>query len=70
MLIGLPLIHEVTSPQAFVALEDKGLKVRCPELTVATVDQIVPTTNQASPFDDPLAEEMLRTWRGSLALIR
>ena len=61
LLIGLHLIHEVTSPQAFVALEDKGLKVRCPERTVATVDHIVPTTNQARPFADPLAEEMLST---------
>ena len=61
LLIGLHLIHEVTSPQAFVALEDKGLTVRCPERTVATVDHIVPTTNQARPFADPLAEEMLST---------
>ena len=61
LLIGLHLIHEVTSPQAFVALEDKGLRVRCPERTVATVDHIVPTTNQARPFADPLAEEMLST---------
>ena len=61
LLIGLHLIHEVTSPQAFAALEDKGLTVRCPERTVATVDHIVPTTTQARPFADPLAEEMLST---------
>ena len=61
LLIGLHLIHEVTSPQAFAALEDKGLPVRCPERTVATVDHIVPTTSQARPFADPLAEEMLST---------
>ena len=61
LLIGLHLIHEVTSPQAFAALEDKGLPVRCPQRTVATVDHIVPTTSQARPFDDPLAEEMLST---------
>ena len=61
LLIGLHLIHEVTSPQAFAALEDKGLSVRCPERTVATVDHIVPTTSQARPFADPLAEEMLST---------
>ena len=61
LLIGLHLIHEVTSPQAFAALEDKGLPVRCPEQTVATVDHIVPTTSQARPFADPLAEEMLST---------
>jgi len=61
LFIGLHLIHEVTSPQAFAALEDKDLSVRCPERTVATVDHIVPTTSQARPFADPLAEEMLST---------
>jgi 3-isopropylmalate/(R)-2-methylmalate dehydratase large subunit len=61
LFIGLHLIHEVTSPQAFAALRDLGLTVRHPERTVATVDHIVPTTSQARPFADPLAEEMLAT---------
>ena len=61
LFIGLHLIHEVTSPQAFAALKDLGLPVRLPERTVATVDHIVPTTSQARPFADPLAEEMLAT---------
>jgi 3-isopropylmalate/(R)-2-methylmalate dehydratase large subunit len=61
LFVGLHLIHEVTSPQAFAALRDKGLSVRCPDRTVATVDHIVPTTDQARPFADPLAEEMLTT---------
>ena len=61
LFIGLHLIHEVTSPQAFSALRDKGLGVRYPDQTVATVDHIVPTTNQQRPFEDPLAEEMLST---------
>ncbi|MEB3307126.1 MAG: 3-isopropylmalate dehydratase large subunit [Cyanobacteriota bacterium] len=61
LFIGLHLIHEVTSPQAFAALRDLGLGVRHPERTVATVDHIVPTTTQARPFADPLAEEMLAT---------
>ena len=61
LFVGLHLIHEVTSPQAFSALKDKGLMVRCPERTVATVDHIVPTTSQQRPFADPLAEEMLST---------
>ena len=61
LFVGLHLIHEVTSPQAFAALRDKSLSVRCPERTVATVDHIVPTTSQARPFADPLAEEMLST---------
>jgi 3-isopropylmalate/(R)-2-methylmalate dehydratase large subunit len=61
LFIGLHLIHEVTSPQAFAALHDLGLSVRHPERTVATVDHIVPTTSQARPLADPLAEEMLAT---------
>ena len=61
LFVGLHLIHEVTSPQAFAALRDKSLSVRCPERTVATVDHIVPTTSQNRPFADPLAEEMLST---------
>jgi len=61
LFIGLHLIHEVTSPQAFTALRDLGLGVRHSERTVATVDHIVPTTSQARPFADPLAEAMLAT---------
>ena len=61
LFIGLHLIHEVTSPQAFAALKDLGLSVRHPERTVATVDHIVPTTSQNRPFADLLAEEMLST---------
>ena len=61
LFIGLHLIHEVTSPQAFAALRDLGLTVRHPERTLATVDHIVPTTSQLRPFADPLAEEMLAT---------
>ena len=61
LFIGLHLIHEVTRPQAFAALKDLGLSVRHPERTVATVDHIVPTTSQARPFADGLAEEMLST---------
>jgi 3-isopropylmalate/(R)-2-methylmalate dehydratase large subunit len=61
LFIGLHLIHEVTSPQAFAALKELGLGVRHPERTVATVDHIVPTTSQDRPFADSLAEEMLST---------
>ncbi len=60
LLIGLHLIHEVTSPQAFAMLRERGLKVMFPERTVATVDHIVPTENQARPFADSLAEEMMQ----------
>jgi 3-isopropylmalate/(R)-2-methylmalate dehydratase large subunit len=60
LFIGLHLIHEVTSPQAFGMLRDRELKVLFPERTVATVDHIVPTENQARPFADSLAEEMMQ----------
>ncbi len=59
IFIGLHLIHEVTSPQAFEALKDKNLKVKFPQRTIATVDHIVPTDNQTRPFKDNLAEQML-----------
>jgi len=59
LFIGLHLIHEVTSPQAFGMLRERKLKVLYPERTVATVDHIVPTENQARPFVDLLAEEMI-----------
>ncbi len=61
LFIGLHLIHEVTSPQAFGALKDKNLKVKFPTRTVATVDHIVPTDNQSRPFKDNLAEQMIET---------
>ncbi len=61
IFIGLHLIHEVTSPQAFGALKDKKLKVKFPSRTVATVDHIVPTDNQSRPFKDNLAEQMIDT---------
>ena len=60
LFIGLHLIHEVTSPQAFAMLRERGLKVLFPDRTVATVDHIVPTESQARPFLDTLAEEMIQ----------
>lgn len=59
LFIGLHLIHEVTSPQAFQMLREKGMKVAFPERTVATVDHIVPTANQKRPFADAMAEQMM-----------
>ena len=65
LFIGLHLIHEVTSPQAFAMLRDRDLQVLYPERTVATVDHIVPTENQARPFADALAEEMMQALEAS-----
>ncbi len=59
LFIGLHLIHEVTSPQAFAALKERGLKVRHPELSFATVDHIIPTdASRRRPLMDSMAEEM------------
>jgi len=59
LFIGLHLIHEVTTPQAFDMLRSRGANVAFPELTYATVDHIVPTLNQRRPFVDELAEQMM-----------
>jgi len=59
LFMGLHLIHEVTSPQAFSMLEERNLKVMFPERTFATVDHIIPTTSQLRPFQDTLAEQMM-----------
>lgn len=59
LFIGLHLIHEVTSPQAFSILRDRGLTVQYPDRTLATVDHIIPTDVQLRPFADGLAEEMM-----------
>jgi 3-isopropylmalate/(R)-2-methylmalate dehydratase large subunit len=59
LYVGLHLIHEVTTPQAFDMLRARGLGVRQPDRTVATVDHIVPTGDQRRPFGDLMAEDML-----------
>jgi len=59
LFIGLHLIHEVTSPQAFDMIRMRGDKVAFPERTFATVDHIVPTLDQRRPFLDVMAEEMM-----------
>ena len=60
LLMGLHLVHEVTSPQAFSMLRDRGLRVLYPERTFATVDHIIPTHTRARPLADAMAEEMLQ----------
>ena len=59
LFVGLHLVHEVTSPQAFAALRELGLSVAYPGRTFATVDHIVPTDERARPFRDELAEAMI-----------
>jgi len=60
VFMGLHLIHEVTSPQAFSMLRDRGWSVLYPHRTFATVDHIIPTHDQSRPLSDPMAEEMLQ----------
>ena len=59
LFIGLHLVHEVTSPQAFQMLRELKLPVLFPNRTVATVDHIIPTHTMARPFDDEQAEIMM-----------
>ncbi len=54
LYIDLHLVHEVTSPQAFTGLREKGLKVRRPDKTVATMDHGIPTTPPHLPINDVL----------------
>jgi len=58
LFVGLHLVHEVTSPQAFDMLRQHGWPVAFPERTFATVDHIVPTDSRRRPFLDLMAEEM------------
>ena len=53
--IDLHLVHEVTSPQAFTGLRERGLKVRRPDLTLATTDHSIPTTAKTLPIFDKIA---------------
>jgi 3-isopropylmalate/(R)-2-methylmalate dehydratase large subunit len=59
LYIDLQLIHEVTSPQAFKGLRERGLKVRRPDRTVATVDHIIPTHDPKLGIQDPLAKNLV-----------
>jgi 3-isopropylmalate/(R)-2-methylmalate dehydratase large subunit len=61
LYVDLHLVHEVTSPQAFDGLRLAGRPVRRPDLTVATMDHNVPTTE--GPIDDPLARRQLDALR-------
>ncbi len=59
--IDLHLVHEVTSPQAFEGLRIAGRKVRRPELTAATMDHNVPTTDRSRPIEDPISKQQMET---------
>jgi 3-isopropylmalate/(R)-2-methylmalate dehydratase large subunit len=60
MAVDLHLVHEVTSPQAFDTLRERGLRVRRPDLTVATVDHSIPTTDRTLPILDLMAAQQIK----------
>jgi 3-isopropylmalate/(R)-2-methylmalate dehydratase large subunit len=60
LYIDLHLVHEVTSPQAFTGLRQRGLKVRRPDKTLATMDHSIPTTPIDVPIADALAAAQIR----------
>ena len=61
LFIDRHLIHEVTSPVAFLGLKQRGISVLFPERTFATADHNTPTMNQHLPVDDPLSANQLKT---------
>ena len=60
LYIDLHLVHEVTSPQAFTGLRQRGLRVRRPDTTVATMDHSIPTTPLSVPIADAQAAAQLQ----------
>ncbi len=65
LYIDLHLVHEVTSPQAFEGLRLARRRVRRPELTVATIDHNVPTTDRRLPIADPISRQQIETLRAN-----
>ena len=63
LYIDLHLVHEVTSPQAFEGLRLAGRPVRRPDLTIATEDHNVPTTDLLAPIADPVSRKQVETLR-------
>jgi 3-isopropylmalate/(R)-2-methylmalate dehydratase large subunit len=59
LYIDLHLTHEVTSPQAFSTLRERGLKIRRPDLTIATMDHSTPTTSRDLPMLDTVGKAQL-----------
>ncbi len=67
LFIDLHLVHEVTSPQAFDGLRMAGRRVRHPELTIATADHNVPTTDIDKPVADPVSARQLEVLAANCA---
>ena len=67
LYIDRHLVHEVTSPQAFDGLRAAGRKVRRPDLTTATIDHNLPTTDRSLPIVDDVAARQIETLRANCA---
>src|ERR1700759_4241729 len=67
LYVDLHLVHEVTSPQAFDGLRLAGRGVRRPDLTVATMDHNVPTTDLAGPIEDPISARQIEVLESNCA---
>lgn len=67
LYIDLQFVHEVTSPQAFEGLRNRGMRVRRPDRTVATMDHSISTTSSELPEHDPLATAQLRQLQANCA---
>ncbi|SKB03788.1 3-isopropylmalate dehydratase large subunit [Aeromicrobium choanae] len=63
LFIDLHLLHEVTSPQAFDGLRLSGRQVRRADLTLATEDHNIPTTDLDKPIADPVSRTQVETLR-------
>jgi 3-isopropylmalate/(R)-2-methylmalate dehydratase large subunit len=67
LYVDLHLVHEVTSPQAFAGLRQRGLRVRRPDKTLATIDHSVPTTPPDVPIADALAAAQIKQMETNVA---
>ncbi len=67
LYIDLHLVHEVTSPQAFTGLRQRGLRVRRPDKTLATLDHSIPTTPVGVPIADALAAAQITQMEANAA---
>ena len=60
LFIDRHMVHEVTSPVAFLGLKNRNIPVMYPERTFATADHNTPTINQHLPVEDPLSANQLK----------
>jgi len=65
LYVDLHLVHEVTSPQAFAGLRERGLKVRRPDLTIGTTDHSIPTHDRSLPILDKIAESQIQQFEAN-----